>query len=428
VNDFKLLWAMPLFRRLLGARAISNFGNGMAPIAMSFGVLDLPGANATSLSAVLTVHAIALIVTLPFGGVLADRFPRAKVIAVTDMVLASVVITVGVLFLTDSATVPLLMALNILAGVLNGLWYPAFPGLTPDVVQDQHLQSANAVVAVASNTCLILGVTVGGIIVSQLGSGLAFVLDGLTFLTAGILVWTLRRVSKAHPSGESIVRDLRDGWSSFISFRWVAVIVGAFSFIVAAFQASSGVLGPVLMRQEFQGASSWAIVLGAQSAGFLIGAGLATKLRPRHPMRFGMFITLAAAMWMFSMAVPMPLLVIAAAAFLWGIAMDLFYVLWITALQTHVPRDVFSRVNSYDAMGSLILGPLGIALAGPAVAAIGLRPAFVIAGCVVVVAVLASLLEPTVRSLRGGPASEPIELPDMDHSAPPLGVHTPPAV
>lgn len=427
MNDFRLLWSMPLFRRLLGARAISNFGNGMAPIAMSFGVLGLDGATPTSLSAVLTAQAVALVVFLPIGGVIADRVPRANVIAITDMVLAMVVFGVAALFLTGTATVPVLMALNVLAGILNALWYPAFPGLTPDVVKDQHLQSANAAVALMSNSAYILGTAVGGLIVSTIGSGLAFALDASSFLLAGALVWTLRHVSTANPSGESVLRDLRDGWSSFISFRWVAVVVGAFSFIVAAFQASTGVLGPVLMKEQYGGASTWAVVMGAQSVGFLVGAALATRLRPRHPLRVGMLITLAAALWIYAMAFSLPVLLIAVAAFLWGIAMDLFYVLWITALQTHVPRDVFSRVNSYDAMGSLILGPLGIALAGPAVAAIGLEASFLIAGTVVVVAVAATLLEPTVRSMTGTDSQSDADVPAMDPSAPPMSAHTPPS-
>lgn len=194
MNDFRLLWSMPLFRRLLGARAISNFGNGMAPIAMSFGVLGLDGATPTSLSAVLTAQAVALVVFLPIGGVIADRVPRANVIAITDMVLAMVVFGVAALFLTGTATVPVLMALNVLAGILNALWYPAFPGLTPDVVKDQHLQSANAAVALMSNSAYILGTAVGGLIVARIGSGLAFALDASSFLLAGALVWTLRHV------------------------------------------------------------------------------------------------------------------------------------------------------------------------------------------------------------------------------------------
>ena len=135
------------YRRLFVARSISNLGNGIAPIALAFGVLGLPGATPTSLSIVLAAQAVPLIVMLPIGGVVADRLGRARVIAVTDIVLSAVVMTTAVLFLTGTATVPLLALLGFLSGILNGLWYPAFPGLVPDVVkQEEHLQPANAYV------------------------------------------------------------------------------------------------------------------------------------------------------------------------------------------------------------------------------------------------------------------------------------------
>ena len=57
-------------------------------------------------------------------------------------------------------------------------------------------------------------------------------------------------------------------------------------------------------------------------------------------------------------------------------------VMWFTALQTHVPREALSRVNAYDAMGSLMFGPIGLALAGPLVAAVGLQTGFLIAAAV----------------------------------------------
>jgi len=93
------------YRRIFISRFISNLGNGIAPIALAFGVLAIPGTDATSLSIVLAAQAIPLILVLPFGGVIADRLGRAKVIALSDTVLGVVVMTIAVLFLTDSATV-----------------------------------------------------------------------------------------------------------------------------------------------------------------------------------------------------------------------------------------------------------------------------------------------------------------------------------
>ena len=75
----RALWGNAYYRRLFGARTISNIGNGIMPIALAFGVLELPGATPTSLSIVLAAQAVPLVIMLPIGGVVADRLGRARV-------------------------------------------------------------------------------------------------------------------------------------------------------------------------------------------------------------------------------------------------------------------------------------------------------------------------------------------------------------
>lgn len=397
----KVLWGNSTYRRLFAARTISNIGNGIMPIALAFGVLELEGATPTSLSIVLAAQAVPLVVMLPIGGVVADRLGRARVIAVTDAILSAFVLTMAALFLTGTATAPWLAALSFCAGILNGLWWPAMGGLVPEVVTDaDHLQPANAYISVASNGGLIAGNAIGGLLVAAFGSGIAIAIDGASFLVAGLLVFTFRRVSSPHDSGESMVGDLAHGWRVFTSFRWVVVVVLAFSVIVMVLRGAEEVLGPVLAIEHYGGAAGWAVVLACLSAGLLVGALLASRVRVRRPLVFGMLVTLAMPAWLVMLALALPLPVIAAGAFAWGLAMELFFILWMTALQTHVPREALSRVSAYDAMGSLMFGPIGLALAGPLVAAVGLPASFLIAAGIALVAILLPLLSAAVRGLR----------------------------
>jgi MFS family permease len=397
----RALWGNPQYRKLFTARTISNIGNGIAPIALAFGVLDLPGATPVSLSLVLAAQAVPLVVMLPLGGVIADRFGRAKVIAVTDIVLSAFVFTVAALFITETATIPLLVGLSFVMGILNGLWWPAMSGLVPDVMHDdEHLQPANAYISVASNGGLVAGNAIGGLLVAAFGSGIAIAIDALTFLVAGLLVFTFRHVSKPHDSGESMMGDLAHGWRVFISFKWVWVITLSFSFIVMVLRGSEEVLGPVLALQEYGGPAGWAVVLACMSAGLLVGAVTGSRIRVRRPMVFGMLICLALPVWLVCLAFALPLPVVAVGAFVWGVAIELFFVLWSTALQSHVPREALSRVSAYDAMGALMFGPIGLALAGPLVASVGLQTAFLLAAGVAVVAILATMLSSSVRGLR----------------------------
>ena len=392
------------FRRLFLARTISNIGNGVAPIAIAFGVLSLPGATPTSLSIVLAAQALPLVLVLPIGGVIADRLGRARVIAVTDIILSAFVMTTAVLFLTGNATVALLAILGAISGCLNALWWPAMSGMVPDVVADEHLQPANAFVSVASNGGLIAGNAIGGLLVALVGSGWAIALDSLSFLVAGALVFSMRDVSTPHRSGESTLADLAHGWRVFWSYRWVVVIVGAFSFIVMVWRGAEEVMGPVLAREIYGGAAGWALIMTFQSIGLLLGAIVASRLRVRRPLVIGLLATLALPLWLITLALGLPLIWVAVGSFAFGVSLELLAVWWFTAMQTNIPREALSRVSAYDAMGSLMFGPIGLALAGPLIAGVGARAAFFIAAAVSAAAVLGALLFRSVRQLSSEPA------------------------
>jgi predicted MFS family arabinose efflux permease len=387
------------FRRLFWSRAISNVGNGVAPIALAFGVLALPGATPTSLSIVLAAQAIPLVLMLPFGGVIADRLGRARVIMVTDALVSVFVMTMAILFITGHANVPILAILGALSGLLNGMWYPAMSGLTPDVVPDEQLQSANALVSIATNVGFIAGNALGGVLVALVGPGWAIAIDSLSFVFSAALIYSIRHVAKPHDSGESVMSDLIHGWRVFLSFRWIVVIVGCFSFIVMVWRGAEEVLGPVLALDIYGGPKGWALVMACQGVGLLIGGIAASRVRAGHPLVIGMLVTLALPVWLLLLAAEAPLLLAAAGAFVFGFALELFYVFWLTALQTRVPRESLSRVTSYDALGSMMFGPIGLALAGPLVAVIGLHATFVAGAVVATVAVAASLMFRSVRQL-----------------------------
>jgi len=398
--DIRALLSTSAYRRLFTARLISNFGNGIAPIALAFGVLDLPGATPTSLSIVLAAQAIPLVVLLPLGGVIADRVGRARLIGATDVILSGFVMVTATLFITGQATVPLLAALSFIAGCLNAMWYPAFTGLLPEVVADEHLKTGNAFVSIASNGGLILGAATGGLLVSIAGPGVAIAVDAASFLVAGVLVLSFRHLSSPSPSGESMVVDLVQGWRVFTSYRWVMVIVAAASLMVMVWRGAEEVMGPVLAREAYGGPAGWSVVLGAQAVGLLLGGFLVSMVHVRRPLVVGLLVSLTLPAWLAAMAMQLPLPVIAIGAAAFGVGLELFYVLWITALQQHIPRESLSRVSSYDAMGSLMLGPIGLSLSGPMIAGLGLTGALSIFAGLALVSVVAPLAARSVRALR----------------------------
>jgi len=400
VSNTKETLALPDVRRLLLARLISNLGNGMAPIALAFAVLESQGGSASKLGILLGVQATSMVLFLPLGGIWADRHRRPTIIATTDFILGLDLLATAYLFWSGNTGMPLLIALCMCAGILNAFWSPAFPGLVPLVVDEEHLQQMNGFVSIASNIGYISGAAVAGVLVSNFGGAAGIAGDAISFLIAAILVWKLRhRHTVAEPSGENMFHELKSGWKVFLSFRWVVVAVAGFSVVMMVMRGAEGVLGPVLMKESFGGAKAWAFVATVESIGLVLGSALNSRYKPKYPLFFCGLLSFTAALYVFLLRPTTPLLVIAGAALLWGITIESWTIHWMTALQIHIPRESLSRVSSYDMTFSLIFQPIGLAIAGPMIAGLGIARTSLIGAIVVAVVIFCILLEPTIRKL-----------------------------
>ena len=83
-----------------------------------------------------------------------------------------------------------------------------------------------------------------------------------------------------------------------------------------------------------------------------------------------------------------------------GISLEVFMVTWNTSLQSHVPEESYSRVSSYDTLGSFGIAPLGIVIAGPLAMHFGVNMILIVTGATTLIASVASLMVPSVRNLR----------------------------
>ena len=404
ISTLKDLAEVPKFYQFFTARTISNFGNGISPVALAFGVLGIDGANGGSLSLVQGARTLPILLLLIIGGTIADKYGRAKVMGLADMWLSVLILIAAWSFISGHPTVWLLVIVGLLAGLLNGIWYPAFAGLMPILVPEEKLQSANAATGFGSNVAFMLGTASGGVVVAVWGVGWALAIDALTFLIAGAVVYPLSKIHQKGQaeSGEKVnfIRELKLGWHEFRTRSWLVTIVISFATLNMSFEAVWAVLGALQTLDKYEGAATWGLVLGFMSLGFLLGTIIANKARPKYPLRMVMILMLADPIFLFTFGTAQPLLALLVSAVAMGIAMDIFYVVWATTIQQNVPSESLSRVNSYDSFGSFVFGPIGIMIAGPLAVAIGIQNTLLIGAGLSVLAVAGALLVPGVRNLE----------------------------
>jgi MFS family permease len=387
-------------KRLFLGRFISNYGNGMGPIALSFGILELPNGSANLLGLVLGSTTVCFLLMAPFGGVIADKYGRARMVGLTDMLAGAVLFIQVAYFATGEVPIAVLLIVNGFFGIMWGIFWPAFSGVIPAVLPEAGWQRGNAINSLVSNGGIILGAASAGFLVSGFGATIALGIDAASFLISGAMIYSFRHLSPAAEVTENtMIDDLRHGWKVFTSFRWIVIIVMAFSFIVMCWAAAESVLGPIIALEHFDGPKSWSFVITAESAGLIVGALIAIKVKPKFPMRFLMLSSFTITFYIWSLAKPQSLALIAFGAFLFGITLDLWGTLWSTAIQKKVPRDSLSRVSSFDAMGSLLFRPVGLAIAGPMSTLLGIENFILILAGISVVAIVVPLLDPTVRNM-----------------------------
>jgi MFS family permease len=422
------------FRFLLAGRTINALGNSFAPIALAFAVLDLTG-SATDLGLVVGARTVVNVAFLLFGGVLADRLPKNLLMVGSSVAAGLTQAVVAVLVLTHAATIPLLIGLAALNGMVAALALPASASILPQTVPEEIRQQANAISRVALNGAAILGAPIAGVVVAAVGPGWGIAVDAVTFVISAFCFAALGKpvvvsepaagnelvASAEHALGvpenavenerPNIFADLRTGWSEFRSRRWLWTVVAGFCVLNMAWAGGLFVLGPVVADDTF-GRRAWGFVLAAQTAGMIVGGLIAMRLRLRRLLFFGVACCFPLAVPVFLLGAYPQVWALMLTALIAGLTLEQFGVAWETTMQEHVPADKLARVYSYDMVGSFVAIPIGEMTVGP-ISEVAGRPATLVgAGLLMIAAVVFMLSSRAVRTLPhklAEPVAAPVE-------------------
>jgi hypothetical protein len=141
-------------------------------------------------------------------------------------------------------------------------------------------------------------------------------------------------------------------------------------------------------------------VLTLGGIGSVVGSLVAMRVRPARPLVACTLAAVPLSFQLVALALVVPVPALAVASFLAGVGISIHLTLWFTLFQREIPEDVRSRVSSYDVFGSFVLMPLGMALAGPVSAVLGVSATLWWAAVVMWLSWGAILALPSVRALR----------------------------
>lgn len=390
------------YRLLFSATTITTIGDRLAGIALAFAILDL--GTVTDLGIVLGVRQAVEAAVLVFGGVLSDRLPRNLVLVGASTVQGVAQAFTAALVLSGSASIGMLVALQAVYGIGAGLVIPAEVGLVPQTVSPERLQQANALQGMSRNIVGVAGPAIGGTLVALGSPGIALGIDAVSFAVCALLLARIRIAPRdASRPRESYFHELRAGWREFTAHTWLWSTVFIFGISNMFWVGSWSVLGPEIADLELGGAGAWAVILAANGVGAILGSLVAMRIRPSRPLLVSCLAPLPMVVVLVALALGWPVWLIALMNVFAGVGLSIHLTLWFTVFQREIPEQAQSRVSSYDALGSFVLTPLGMALAGPLAAVIGIDQTLLLSVAIFLAATAIIVAIPSVRAIRASP-------------------------
>jgi DHA3 family tetracycline resistance protein-like MFS transporter len=381
---------------------VSLLGDGMYYVAIAWQVLELDN-RPTAMSFVGVAWVTPQILLMVFGGVLTDRIERRRMMMAADVIRAAAIGTMGVLSVSGALELWHVVALVVVFGVGDAVFWPAFTAIVPELVPADELVQANSLDNFVRPATRLVGPALGGLVVATVGPGTAFLVNAGSFVVSfAALALVSPRPSEKPEHGRSALRDIREGFA-FVrgqTWLWGTLVLAAFGNFATS---SMFVLVPYVVKTELGGtASEFGLIAAFGAVGGLLGSLVLGQLGlPRRHIVL-MFLSWAVGVLCISgygiaSSVP-PMWAFSAIS---GAAMSVGSVVWGTLMHSLVPKGLLGRVSAVDWTLSIALTPVAYAVLGPIGEAFGASRTLIVCGAVGSVLHIAFLALPGIRGPEG---------------------------
>lgn len=346
----------------------SNTGTWMAATAQSWLVYDLTG-SAVALGAVLGVFAFPMIVLPFFGGVIADRVDRRRLLWITQTFAMAVALVLALLVAAGLVAVWHIIVISFVSAIALAFDQPARQALLPDLVPRDELRAAVAINSAVYTGGAFLGPALAGVLVARAGLPLAgvFFINAASF-GAVMVALAFMRIPAFDPArqGVSVGRTALEGLR-YVRRSEVVLMVMLLSMVASLFGRSYQILAPVYAKDILRvGIEGLGLMSSLPGAGSILGAvlvGMNLRL-PRNGV-LGLAATGASAALLLVYAGSEVYVLSLGALFLLGFVGTLQMTATRTILQLSSPRELMGRVMSVSTIAVIGFGPLGGFVVGP---------------------------------------------------------------
>ena len=324
--------------------------------------------RASALSTILFIVAIVGVLTGPFGGVLADRFPRKTLIIVFDLIIAVLMCVIGYLAINDLLTLTLLIPFALAFGVFEIAHWTTWSAFLGDVVKKHEVTKVSALFESAEAISVLIGPIGGAFIYSFFGLPGVIIVDLVTCLF-GIATITFFKSQKFNAKGKlnfkNVYFDLVEAYNWLKKQKGLLALVSIFSIGNFLWGFTSVLIPPMIL--SFTDARGLGIVESSVGLAFLFGSIISLRLADKLQgnLKVAIYMGLLGGLSLILGSLRPSIILLCIHGIIAGVSGTVQYTVSSGAWLAITDENIRGRALALRGTIAQMLRPLGVVIAGP---------------------------------------------------------------
>lgn len=284
---------VPNYRRYFAGQAVSLVGTWMQTIAQGWLVLELTGSG-TALGLMAAAQFLPILLLAPYGGVLADRLDKRRLLIATQLGLGAIALALGLLVVTGLVQLWMVLVLALMLGLLTAIDTPARQSFAQEMVTPARLRNAVSLNSVLVNAARAVGPAMAGILIATTGTGVCFLINAASY-AAVVFALASMDTGELHPTDSAgrAPGQVRQGLT-YVAHTTELLVPLMMLALIGTLAYEFQVVLPLLARGPLEGGpGTYGLLTSAMGAGAIVG-GLVVAGHGRTGLRP---LTVAAALF-----------------------------------------------------------------------------------------------------------------------------------
>ena len=348
-------------------QTVSWTGSSMSFFAIGVWIYETTG-KASALSTILFIVAIVGVVTGPFGGVLADRFPRKTLIIVFDLIIAVLMCVIGYFAISDILTLTLLIPFALAFGIFEIAHWTTWSAFLGDVVKKHEVTKVSALFESAEAISVLIGPIGGAFIYSFFGLPGVILVDLITcfFGIATITLFKSKKIkSKGKLNFKNTYFDLVEAYNWLKKQKGLLALVSILSIGNFLWGFTSVLIPPMIL--SFTDARGLGIVESSVGLAFLVGSIISLRLADKLQgnLKVAIYMGLLGGLSLILGSLRPSIFLLCIHGIIAGVSGTVQYTVSSGAWLAITDENIRGRALALRGTIAQMLRPLGVVIAGP---------------------------------------------------------------